>query len=214
MLKKTLYAVAAMLGLAAVVVAVLAVAAPGVLPDLGESSAGLAGAVSNAAGDESRGSASSVTDRRPEKAASGSAEESATPEGPYRPSSQFIADGFDPDRTVMDFEEAAAKREAGPKVGVLSTADVQRIVYDRANRLIPCYQKVLDTRPEAAGNVDFEFAIAPSGDVLMVRVASSELESKLAEDCMVGRMKGWSFPATKLQVPTRLETGMMFQLQR
>jgi hypothetical protein len=132
--------------------------------------------------------------------------------GPYEPTSEYIAEGFDPDERLVDFSDSEPAAGSGPRVDILTTSDVQRIVYNRANDLIPCYQKTLDGRPDATGRVHFRFGIDPSGEVVMVRIPKSGLESTVAEDCMVEKTRRWEFPETGLEIVTRFKTSMMFRL--
>ena len=132
--------------------------------------------------------------------------------GPYEPTSEYIAEGFDPDKRLIDFSNSKPAAGSGPRVDILTTSDVQRIVYNRANDLIPCYQKTLDRRPDATGRVHFSFGLDPSGEVVMVRIPKSGLESTVAEDCMVEKTRRWDFPETGLEIVTRFKTSMMFRL--
>lgn len=135
-------------------------------------------------------------------------------EGPYEPTSEYVAEGFAPDDRVVDFSEAEAGDEkSGPGADVLSANDVDRILHERASQLLTCYQKVLDERPEVSGEVAFEFGIGPGGEVKMVRVTNSELESRKAEDCLVEKTRGWSFPETNLGTVTRFDTSMTFRMR-
>jgi hypothetical protein len=158
------------------------------------------------------------SERGAEPAESGEAtgqggDRAARKEGPYEPTSEYVAKGFDPGKQVIDFSESKGGEASGPGEDILTTGNVHRILHERANKLIPCYQKVLDERPDASGEVGFEFGIDSGGGVKMVRVTDSELESRKAEDCMVEKTRGWSFPETGMGSVTTFETSMTFRLQ-
>jgi len=155
-------------------------------------------------------------EREAESAESGESGENKVDrsEGPYEPTSEYVADGFDPDDRVVDFSEAEAGSQAsGPGADVLTANDVHRILHERASQLIPCYQKVRDERPQASGEVSFEFGIDSGGEVKLVRVTDSELESRQAEDCLVEKTRGWTFPETNLGTVTRFDASMTFRMR-
>jgi len=162
-------------------------------------------------------SASSESPSPEESAAPAAASDQSTSEGgesgSYEPTSEYVAEGFDPDERVVDFSEATEGARDGPARDILTSRDVQRMLHERSDRLVPCYQKVLDERPDAQGDVQFSFAIDSGGDVRMVRITDSELRSPAAEDCMVRETRNWEFSKTHLGSVTRFETGMTFRLR-
>jgi hypothetical protein len=202
-MRKFLYVAGVVAVVALAGVGGLVVYAPGWLSGSESSTVGSAAApdIDRESGGES-GESKGTTDERAERN-----------EGPYEPTSEYVAEGFDPGKQVIDFSESKTGGGSRPRGDILTTGDVHRILHERANKLIPCYQKVLDERPEASGEVGFEFGIDSGGGVKMVRVTDSELESRQAEDCMVDKTRGWSFPETGMGSVTTFETSMTFRMQ-
>lgn len=210
-MQKWIYIGSGIVVLAGLLLGGLAFWAPGSLEGLPIASEWLAGSTTTLEEDESADDQKKVEQRPGDEGARKRADKQ---KGPYEPTSKYIADGFDPDERVIDFSESKVRsKKEGPRLDVLTTNDVQRIVYDRANSLIPCYQKVLDKRPDAGGDVGFEFGIDSDGEVLMVRITDSELRSKVAEDCLVEKTRNWDFPKTNLDFVTRFQTSMLFRMQ-
>lgn len=57
-----------------------------------------------------------------------------------------------------------------------------------------CYEQGLQGNPSLNGRVAVDFTIGGSGAVTLAKMASSSLNSKVIEDCIVLRLKSWKFP--------------------
>jgi hypothetical protein len=57
-----------------------------------------------------------------------------------------------------------------------------------------CYEQGLQGNPGLAGRVAVQFVIGGNGIVKSAGVESTSLNSKLVEDCIVGRLRSWKFP--------------------
>lgn len=57
-----------------------------------------------------------------------------------------------------------------------------------------CYEQGLQGSPALAGRVAIGFTIGGNGMVKVAGVDNSSLGSKIVEDCIVARLKGWKFP--------------------
>lgn len=133
-----------------------------------------------------------------------------TPEEYEGPTSAYLEEGFDPDHVEFDFGGASSADDGDKLPRVLSAHQIQTIVDTHRDELVDCYSNELDTNPDLAGRVDLDFAVTPDGQVAMVRVVDSTLESTAAEDCFVERARHWRFPETNHELPTRFETDFTF----
>lgn len=124
------------------------------------------------------------------------------------PSSGFQAAGFDPDHVEIDFGTESSGGTGGSRF--LTRQQIQRVMTQNQGDLLSCYGQELQQFPELMGTVDFDFAVAPSGEVKMVRVIESSLESKAAEDCFVQKARHWRFPATNQETHSRFDTDFTF----
>jgi hypothetical protein len=131
-------------------------------------------------------------------------------EGAYEPSSEWREEGIELDVQKLSFSESDYKApEGAPEM--LTNYHIQSVMQQNQRPLLECYAEQLHDHPDLAGQVYFDFAVAPDGHVVMVKVASSELRSKPTEDCFVERAKAWEFPATQRDVLTRFQTDFNFR---
>ena len=126
------------------------------------------------------------------------------------PTSAYIEEGADSDFLDLSFADSGPEERSGPRT--LSQRAIQQVINRHQRELLSCYGEELQNDPDLAGDVDFEFAIDPTGRVIMAKVAGSSLRSKAAEDCFVERARHWDFPETSGEIPTRFQTSMTFQL--
>jgi hypothetical protein len=138
--------------------------------------------------------------------------EPAAPQGPYEPTSEYIEPGLDPEVTNLAMGDG--ERDPDPNLPeMLSGRAIQQVVNAHQQELVRCYADSLQTNPDLAGRVFFDFGIAPDGHVAMVRVTSSKLRSKETEDCFVEKARRWTFPATRRAMLTRFDTDLNFVTQ-
>lgn len=67
-----------------------------------------------------------------------------------------------------------------------------------------CYEQGLQGDPSLAGRVAVGFTIGGTGMVKSAAVENSSLNSKVVEDCIVLRLKGWKFPLTENGVDVKV----------
>lgn len=129
------------------------------------------------------------------------------------PTSIYIEEGFDPEVTDLAFGADEPVSHADPTAPTrLSNRQIQRVLQDHQSELLRCYARELETNPDLGGDVEFDFAIRPDGEVAMVKVAESTLRSTSAEDCFVDRARHWNFPEFSHEQPTRFQINMGFRL--
>lgn len=128
--------------------------------------------------------------------------------GDYKPTSQWIEAGLDPDKVVFDMKSGAADSANAPEIRDID-GDIHNAVMSRQNELMQCYATVLQDE-DVQGKVDMQFGIASDGHVAMVKVTKSTLASKRAEDCFVKTARGWSFPSTGRATLTKFDTDFGF----
>ena len=95
------------------------------------------------------------------------------------------------------------RRERVPQVrggmaavrGSLSREVIRRVVQRHRNEIRFCYEQQLNARPDLEGRVAVQFIISPSGAVQTAAVASSSLGNSAVEQCIVQKVRTWSFPS-------------------
>lgn len=95
------------------------------------------------------------------------------------------------------------RRERVPQVrggmaavrGSLSREVIRRVVRRHIAEVRFCYEQQLNARPDLEGRVAVQFIIAPSGAVQTAAVASSSLSNAQVEQCIVRKVRTWSFPS-------------------
>ena len=142
--------------------------------------------------------------------ASGESAAARQAEGNYEPTSEWKEEGINLDVQKLSFSGSDYQPPEGAP-DMLTNYHIQSVMQQNQRPLLQCYAEQLQENPELAGQVYFDFAVAPDGHVVMVRVASSELRSKPTEDCFVENAKDWDFPATKRDVITRFQTDFNFR---
>lgn len=71
---------------------------------------------------------------------------------------------------------------------------VLKIVRRHQNEIRFCYESELATTPSLAGKVTVAWTIGPTGRVDTAQIAESGLGNARVEDCIVSRVKRWTFP--------------------
>jgi TonB family protein len=78
--------------------------------------------------------------------------------------------------------------------GELSKDEIQRVINAHVGEIQYCYEKQLRGNAGLAGRVVLEWTVTSSGSVSVVKVATSSLSSAEATNCMMDRVKKWTFP--------------------
>jgi hypothetical protein len=92
--------------------------------------------------------------------------------------------------TERDVDLARPSRWSKPNC---TEAEISEAVDRRAGELRYCYERELANEPNLSGKVGVSFLIDPSGTVSKARIDESTLQSKPAEDCMLGFIQKWLF---------------------
>lgn len=78
--------------------------------------------------------------------------------------------------------------------GGLDSEMISAVIQKNMGQVRFCYEQGLQGDPKLAGRVAISFIIGTSGMVKVAGVASTSLNSKLVEDCILLRLKSWKFP--------------------
>ncbi len=125
------------------------------------------------------------------------------------PTAAYIEEGADNRDVELSFDVEDNREPTG--IMNLNNRHIQRVMAQNQRELLSCYGDQLADYPDLEGEVEFEFAVRPSGEVAMVRVKDSTLRSHEAEDCFVERARHWSFPATDQSQLARFSTSVDFR---
>ena len=79
--------------------------------------------------------------------------------------------------------------------GALSREVIRRVIRRHINEVRFCYEQGLNQRPDLEGRVNARFTISSSGAVLNPSIADSTLGDTQVEQCIVGALGRWTFPA-------------------
>jgi uncharacterized protein YxeA len=125
------------------------------------------------------------------------------------PTSAYIEEGADNRDVELSFGQDGDREPTG--IRSLTNRHIQQVMHQNQRELLGCYGAELAEYPDLAGEVEFEFAVYPAGNVAMVRVKESSLRSHEAEDCFVEHARHWNFPATDQDGLARFTTSINFQ---
>lgn len=81
--------------------------------------------------------------------------------------------------------------------GGLDRDAVARVMEANKGQVLFCYEQGLRSDSNLAGRIALRFSIGSDGRVSIASVASSTLNSKVVEDCVLQRLKMWQFPIPK-----------------
>jgi hypothetical protein len=79
--------------------------------------------------------------------------------------------------------------------GHLDRGEIQKVINAHIHELQGCFERQLIVNPNLAGKVTFEWVIATSGAVSVVKIKASSLSSNEATSCMQAAIHRWQFPA-------------------
>ena len=125
------------------------------------------------------------------------------------PTAAYIEEGADNRDVELSFNESNDRPSTG--LHTLTNRHINRVMQQNQRELLRCYGDQLAEYPDLAGEVEFEFAVYPEGNVAMVRVKESSLRSHEAEECFVERARHWTFPATDRTDLARFSTSIDFR---
>jgi len=75
-----------------------------------------------------------------------------------------------------------------------STAALMAVVHRYAGGIKYCYDRCLETNPEARGRMVLVITVAPNGTVAKVQVATETVKNEALSGCVLGQVKAWKFP--------------------
>lgn len=78
--------------------------------------------------------------------------------------------------------------------GGLSNEDIFAVIRRNQGQIRFCYEQGLQSDPKLKGTVKTNFTINSNGQVSVISIAGTTLNSKMVEDCIALRIKSWKFP--------------------
>lgn len=87
-----------------------------------------------------------------------------------------------------------AAPETPARHGSLSKAVIQETIGDHIAAVRACYEGALSGWPDLKGRVAVKFVIQPDGTVHPAAIASTELNNRAVECCVLSTMRDWQFP--------------------
>lgn len=98
------------------------------------------------------------------------------------------ASAFEPDPKLN------LPRAPGVPGGSLDKEIVRRVIRSHIDEVKDCYEKGLETEPTLAGQINVEFKIGPTGQVISSVMKGSTMNSPAVETCTVTAVSRWEFP--------------------
>lgn len=77
------------------------------------------------------------------------------------------------------------------------TQEVERYIQSKLKQVRLCYQQAVQSNPNLAGQVVYQWVITPTGKAVSVKVTSTTLNSKAVEQCIKSRISKWRFPSPR-----------------
>lgn len=87
--------------------------------------------------------------------------------------------------------------EPGRVEGGLDREVIRRVILSHRAQIRYCYEKRLNTNPGLQGKVVVEFVIGADGKVTSARAAEQTLADPEVANCLISKLKGWTFPEPK-----------------
>lgn len=123
------------------------------------------------------------------------------PNGSYKPTAGWSKPGAKSKVVEIDLN---APSSASP----LDESAIKRVLNVR--RLAPCYDPWVQKIPQMRGRVHMNFVIDGNGRVISVEITKSQLRSRVVEQCIVDRARGFRFPSASGGAKTRFDTHFDF----
>jgi hypothetical protein len=77
----------------------------------------------------------------------------------------------------------------------LTRDGIRKDVESHVNDVQTCYAQILNDEPQSQGQIIVQWTIGAGGKVVDAGIKSTELHSPKLEDCIVAKVKTWTFPA-------------------
>ncbi len=78
--------------------------------------------------------------------------------------------------------------------GQLDRDEIQKVINAHIGEIQRCYERELMKTPSLSGKVQVEWTVGTSGGVRSVRQTYTSLESTAVSSCIMGAIRGWTFP--------------------
>jgi hypothetical protein len=97
--------------------------------------------------------------------------------------------------------------------GSLSAKVIHRVVRAHRKEIAHCYKLGLMGDPTLQGTVTIRFTISPTGNVVLAKIADSDVKDEEVATCIAGRVRNWVFPEprggdlVKVRFPFKLRPG-------
>jgi|GEM_PF-2730540 len=88
---------------------------------------------------------------------------------------------------------------------------VRDVVRDRLDELEACYDRTLEKKPDAEGELVLQFRIASDGSPRSVRQTGGDLSDRSLGQCVTEGLRRWRFPAAYTFVEPRVTLVVTFQ---
>ncbi len=81
--------------------------------------------------------------------------------------------------------------------GALDKETIRRVIRRHRNEYKYCYEKQLNVKRDLNGKIIVKFTISGNGSVIAANVEESTMGDSAVENCLVGKIRRWVFPAPK-----------------
>ncbi|MCA9561580.1 MAG: TonB family protein, partial [Myxococcales bacterium] len=81
--------------------------------------------------------------------------------------------------------------------GALDKETIRRVIRRHRNEYKYCYEKQLNVKRDLNGKIIVKFTISGNGSVIAANVEESTMNDSAVENCLVGKIRRWVFPAPK-----------------
>lgn len=81
--------------------------------------------------------------------------------------------------------------------GSLDKETIRRVIRRHQNEYRYCYEKELNVKRDLNGKIKVKFTIAGNGSVIAAAIEESTMGNSNVEQCLIGKIKRWVFPAPK-----------------
>jgi TonB family protein len=83
-------------------------------------------------------------------------------------------------------------------VGCLDKELIRKVIASHRDQIRFCYELALQQSPSLAGKVSVQFLVSANGTVAAARVEHSTVPGDTLGDCLVSRVRSWTFPRGKV----------------
>ncbi|MBL7714411.1 MAG: AgmX/PglI C-terminal domain-containing protein [Bdellovibrionales bacterium] len=116
---------------------------------------------------------------------------------------------------VLSFGCSSAKKVSAPDpaaANLTSTGEpvqsgysgkIQETIRAHENEVKDCYEPVVKKNPEVMGHLAAYFEIDANGKVTSARIQKTTLNHSKVENCVLKRLKTWTFPKPDIPVPVK-----------